>query len=161
MNSAAVPNHYETAGEADIASHPGLGADLLAEIERLYRFASHRTHASLPPAQARMLATIEAHGQVRLAALAAVDHCSQPTTSYQVQRLEDARLVTKDLDPDDGRAVRISITPKGIRVLNAVRAEHAALIEPQLAMLAAADRKVLADAVDVLGRLLEGTATPH
>ena len=40
----------------------------------------------------------------------------------------------------------------------AVRADRAAAIEPQLARLQPADRQVLADAVEVLRRLLENAA---
>jgi DNA-binding MarR family transcriptional regulator len=116
----------------------------------------------LPSAQARLLATIEAHGEARIGDLAAVDHCSQPTMTTQVRRLEDAGLVTRTIDPGDARAVRIRITPEGMRTLTAVRADRAAAIEPQLAQLDPADRQVLADAVEVLRRLLENSAaTPR
>lgn len=97
--------------------------------------------------------------EARIGDLAAVDHCSQPTMTTQVRRLEDAGLVTRTADPGDARAVRIRITPEGIRTLTAVRADRAAAIEPQLALLPPADRRVLADAVDVLRRLLDHAAT--
>ena len=46
-----------------------------------------------------------------------------------------------------------------MRTLNAVRADRAAAIEPQLALLEPADRQVLTEAVEVLRRLLENAAT--
>ena len=61
----------------------------------------------------------------------------------QVRRLEDAGLVTRTVDPGDARAVRIRITPQGMRTLTAVRADRAAAIEPQLALLEPTDRQVL------------------
>lgn len=131
-----------------------LGADLLAVVARLNRLATQRIQMPLPAAQARLLATIEAHGEARIGDLAAVDHCSQPTMTTQVRRLEDAGLVTRAVDPGDARAVRIRITPQGKRTLNAVRADRAAAIEPQLALLEPVDRQVLTDAVKVLRRLL-------
>jgi DNA-binding MarR family transcriptional regulator len=73
----------------------------------------------------------------------------------QVRRLEDAGLVTRTVDPGDARAVRIRMTPEGTRTLNRVRADRAAVIEPQLAGLRAADRQTLADAVTVLRRVLD------
>lgn len=152
-----------TAGRAaatDVGS--GLGADLLAEVARLNRYATQRVQMQLPAAQARLLATIEAHGEARICDLAAVDHCSQPTMTTQVRRLEDAGLVARTVDPGDARAVRIRITPEGVRTLNRVRADRAAAIEPQLARLEPADRRLLADAVTVLRRLLEDSApTPR
>ncbi|CDO89557.1 MarR family transcriptional regulator [Mycobacterium triplex] len=147
---------------ANGALQQGLGADLLAVVARLNRLATQRIQMPLPAAQARLLATVEVHGEARIGDLAAVDHCSQPTMTTQVRRLEDAGLVSRTVDPGDARAVRIRITPEGRRTLNAVRADRAAAIEPQLAMLEPADREVLTEAVRVLRRLLDNAAaTPR
>jgi DNA-binding MarR family transcriptional regulator len=155
MDSAAAARHAEAAAEANIEPQPGLGSDLLSVVARLYRFTTKRIQIPLPAAQARMLAAIEAHREARICDLAAIDHCSQPTMTNQVRRFEEAGLVTRSFDPRDARAVRISITAKGIRALSAVRADRAAAIEPRLALLKPADRQVLANAVEVLRRLLE------
>jgi DNA-binding MarR family transcriptional regulator len=136
----------------------GLGADLLAVVARLNRYATQRIQMPLPSAQARLLATIVAQGEARIGDLAAVDHCSQPTMTTQVRRLEEAGLVTRAVDPGDARAVRIRITSRGMRTLTAVRADRAAAIEPQLAKLDAADREVLRNAVEVLRRLLDNAS---
>ncbi|ORA83268.1 MarR family winged helix-turn-helix transcriptional regulator [Mycobacterium malmoense] len=154
MNASAA-NHTEVVDAANTEPQPGLGADLLAVVARLNRLASQRIQMPLPAAQARLLASIEAHGEARIGDLAAVDHCSQPTMTTQVRRLADAGLVSRSVDPGDARAVRVRITAKGVRTLNAVRADRAAVIEPQLARLEAADRQVLKEAVEVLRRLLE------
>jgi DNA-binding MarR family transcriptional regulator len=162
MNSSAPANHKEVVevvvDAANTEPPPGLGADLLAVVARLNRLATQRIQMPLPSAQARLLATIESQGEARIGDLAAVDHCSQPTMTTQVRRLEDAGLVTRTVDPRDARAVRIRITPDGMRTLTAVRADRAAAIEPQLAQLDPADRHVLAEAVEVLRRLLENSA---
>jgi DNA-binding MarR family transcriptional regulator len=155
VDLAAAAKHAEAVDIANNGPQPGLGADLLAVVARLYRFATQRVQMPVPPAQARLLATIEAHGEARIGDLAAVDHCSQPTMSTHVRRLEEAGLITRTVDPGDARMARIRITAEGIRTLNAVRADRAAAIEPQLALLGPADRKVLADAVEVSRRLLE------
>src|ERR1700753_3276480 len=145
----------KVADSANIEHHQGLGADLLAVVARLNRLATQRIQMPLPAAQARLLATIEGHGEARIGDLASVDHCSQPTMTTQVRRLEDAGLVSRTVDPGDARAVRIRITPDGKRTLNAVRADRAAAIAPQLAQLEPEDRQVLADAVDVLRKLVD------
>ncbi|MDD4868045.1 MAG: MarR family winged helix-turn-helix transcriptional regulator [Mycobacterium sp.] len=157
MNSSAGVRP-EVGDAATTGPQSGLGADLLAVVARLNRLATQRIRMPLPAAQARLLATIEAHGEARIGDLAAVDHCSQPTMTTQVRRLEEAGLVTRTLDPGDARAVRIRITAEGRRTLDAVRADRAAAIEPQLAQLQPADRRVLAEAVEVLRRLLDNTA---
>ncbi len=140
---------------AKLEGAKGLGADLLAVVARLNRLATQRIQMPLPAAQARLLATIEVHGEARIGDLAAVDHCSQPTMTTQVRRLEEAGLVTRTVDPGDARAVRIRITADGRRTLNAVRADRAAAIQPQLALLDSGDRQVLVQAVSVLRRLLD------
>ena len=157
--NASAPNHSDVVDAANIEAQSGLGADLLAVVARLNRLATQRIQMPLPAAQARLLATIEAHGEARIGDLAAVDHCSQPTMTTQVRRLEDAALVTRTVDPGDARAVRIRITAEGRRTLDAVRADRAAAIEPQLALLDPADRQVLTEAVAVLRRVLENAAT--
>jgi DNA-binding MarR family transcriptional regulator len=155
MDLAVAAKHAEPVDGANIELPPGLGSDLLAVVARLYRSTTQRIQIPLPPAQARMLAAIEAHREARIGDLAAIDHCSQPTMTTQVRRLEEAGLVDRTFDPRDARAVRIGITAKGIRTLNAVRADRAAAIEPQLALLEPADRQVLANAVEILRRVLE------
>jgi DNA-binding MarR family transcriptional regulator len=158
MDLAAAAMHAEAADGANIEPQPDLGSDLLAVVARLYRFTTQRIQIPLPAAQARMLAAIEAHREARISDLAAIDHCSQPTMTNQVRRFEEAGLVTRTFDPRDARAVRVRITAKGIRALNAIRTDRTAAIEPQLASLEPADRQVLANAVEVLRRLLENPA---
>ncbi len=157
MNASAA-NHTEVVDAASTNPEPRLGADLLAVVARLNRLATQTIQMPLPAAQARLLATIEAHGEARIGDLASVDHCSQPTMTTQVRRLEDAGLVTRTVDPGDARAVRIRITDEGVRTLDAVRADRAAAIEPQLAQLEPAERQVLTDAVVVLRRVLDNAS---
>lgn len=139
-----------TTGAADIT----LGADLLSVVARLNRMASQRVQLPLSVAQARLLALIEDLGEARISELAAADHCSQPTMTTQVRRLEEAGLTTRCADPRDARAVLIRITEHGVRTLARVRQDRGAAIEPQLARLAPADRQAVADAVQALQRFL-------
>ncbi|MGE2717760.1 MarR family winged helix-turn-helix transcriptional regulator [Mycolicibacterium litorale] len=147
MTSPAT-QHPATAG----GEH--LGADLLAVVARLNRLATQRTRLPVPWAQARLLSTVEDRGEARISDLAALDHCSQPTMTTQVRRLEDAGLVTRTTDPADARAVLIRITDEGRRVLAQARIDRAAAINPRLEQLSPADRETLAAAVDVIKRLL-------
>ncbi|HET7667944.1 MAG TPA: MarR family transcriptional regulator [Mycobacterium sp.] len=140
---------------------PTLGADLLAVVARINRLATQRVRLPLGYAQARLLSTIEDQGAARISDLAALDHCSQPTMTTQVRRLEDAGLVSRTVDPGDARAVLIRITPKGVDTLRQVRVDRAAAIDPYLERLDAADHQTLSDAVRVLRRLLEDATAPH
>lgn len=139
---------------------PTLGSDLLAVVARINRLATQRVRLPLPYAQGRLLSTIEDQGEARISDLAALDHCSQPTMTTQVRRLEDAGLVSRTVDPGDARAVLIRITPAGRTALQQVRADRGAAIDPYLERLDDTDRQTLADAVVVLRRLLADAAAP-
>lgn len=135
-----------------------LGAELLCVVSRLNRLATQRVALPIPAAQARLLSTIEELSTARISELASVDHCSQPTMTTQVRRLEDAGLTTRTSDPHDARAVLIGITDKGIETMARVRQDRAAALDPELDRLAPEDRRTLADAVAVLDRFLTETA---
>ena len=134
---------------------PALGSELLSVIARLNRLATQRIRLPLPWAQARLLGTIGDQGEARISDLAELDHCSQPTMTTQVRRLEDAGLVARTPDPDDARAVRIRITEKGQTILAQVRADRAAVIDPRIERLSDEDREILSTAVGALHRLLD------
>ncbi|MCT7368767.1 MarR family transcriptional regulator [Mycolicibacterium llatzerense] len=136
------------------ATDTTLGSDLLAVVARINRLANQRVRLPLPFAQARLLSTIDAEGRARISDLAALDHCSQPTMTTQVRRLEDAGLVSRTGDPDDARAVLISITPQGIATLAQVRADRGSAIDPVLDALDGSDRETLAAAVEIMRGML-------
>ena len=138
-----------------------LAADLLAAVARLNRLATQQVRLGLPYAQARLLSAIEDRGSARISDLAVLDHCSQPTMTSQVRRLEDAGLVSRTTDPADARAVLISITPDGVAMLARVRAERGAAIDPYLERLESADRQTLVDAVRVMHSLLDDAQRRH
>jgi DNA-binding MarR family transcriptional regulator len=137
------------------ATDTALAADLLSVVARLNRLATQRVKLELPFAQARLLSTIEDQGAARISDLAAFDHCSQPTMTTQVRRLEDACLVSRITDPADARAVLISITQKGRDVLDRVRTDRGAVVDPYLDRLDDGDRRSLTDAVRVMRAILE------
>ena len=141
-----------------VATDTTLSADLLSVVARLNRLATQRVKLELPYAQARLLSTIEDQGAARISDLAAFDHCSQPTMTTQVRRLEEATLVSRVSDPADARAVLISITEKGRQVLARVRADRSAVVDPYLERLDPADRQSLTEAVRVMRAILADAA---
>jgi DNA-binding MarR family transcriptional regulator len=143
------------------ATDTALAAELLSVVARINRLATQRVRLELPFAQARLLSMIDERGAARISDLAALDHCSQPTMTTQVRRLEDAGLVSRVTDPADARAVLISITEAGVAVLAQVRADRGAVIDPYLERLDDSDRRTLADAVGVMRRLLDDAQRHH
>ena len=132
-----------------------LAADLLSVVARIHRLANQRVRPRLPYARARLLSAIDEQGPARVSDLAAFDYCSQPNTTMQVRRLEDAGLVSRTTDSADARAVRIHITAKGHSVLAQVHADRGAAIDQHLARLDNADRQTLAEAVRIMRSLLD------
>lgn len=137
-----------------------LGADLLAVVARINRLANQRVRMPIPFAQARLLSTIEDQGEARISDLAALDHCSQPTMTTQVRRLEDAGMVTRTPDPLDARAVLIRITPDGVAALRQARLDRGAAVDPYLERLSDSERNCLTEAIIVLRRLVEDATDP-
>jgi DNA-binding MarR family transcriptional regulator len=131
------------------------GAELLGVIARLNRWATFHAELAIPPAQARLLAQIDTLGTARIGDLARADHCSQPTMTSQVQRLEEHGWVVRHLDPADGRAVLISLTARGRDVLGEVRRARAAALEPVLSRMSNVERSRLRGAALTLGALMQ------
>ncbi|WP_168217877.1 MarR family winged helix-turn-helix transcriptional regulator [Occultella kanbiaonis] len=132
-----------------------LGADLLAAVALLNRWATARADFDVPAAQARLLALVERAGPARISDLARADRTSQPTMTTQVQRLEDLGWVSREPDPTDGRAALVGMTEAGRAALREVRAARERALEPSLAQLSAAERADLEAGIAVMRRLVE------
>jgi DNA-binding MarR family transcriptional regulator len=138
-----------------------LGSNLLSVVARLNRLATQRAGLDVPYAQVRLLAQVEEQGPARISALAAADHCSQPTMTTQVQRLEAEGWVTREPDPADARAVLVTITRMGVEALEQARARRADVVAPHVAALPAEERDTLAAAVEILqGLVVDAGSTP-
>ena len=138
-----------------------LGSDLLSVVARLNRLATQRAGLDVPYAQVRLLAQVEEQGPARISTLAAADHCSQPTMTTQVQRLEAEGWVTREPDPADARAVLVTITPAGAAALRQARERRADVVAPHVAALSIAERDTLADAVAILRGLAADAGATH
>src|SRR5271155_4797461 len=88
-----------------------LAAEVAAGLERLiglFRWLSPPSGLSLT--SAATLATLERGGPRRLTALAVREGVTQPALTQLVARLQDAGLVDRVPDPEDGRVVYVRIT---------------------------------------------------
>jgi DNA-binding MarR family transcriptional regulator len=137
-----------------------VGNDLLRASARLSRWASRLATFDVPHAQARLLALLDELGPARVSALAEADHCSQPTMTTALQRLESLGWAQRVPDPHDARASLLSLTPAGRDALEGVRRARAAVLSPTLTTLDDAEVARLRDAVAVLDDLLQRAARP-
>jgi DNA-binding MarR family transcriptional regulator len=132
-----------------------LGNELLRAVARLNRWATRHASLDVPMAQARLLGVLDELGPARVSTLATADHCSQPTMTAQVQRLEAEGWAHRVPDPADARAALVSLTPEGTEALRRARDARVAVLSPALQSLDDAGVERLRTAVLVLDRLLD------
>ena len=132
-----------------------LASDLERILRELIRLVRSQTSAGLSITALATLARLADAGPCRVTDLAARESVTQPSMTALVGRLEVRGLVTRGPDPDDRRAVRVSITEAGRAQVLEVRAARTALLEERIAALDADDRDALAAALPTLSRLLE------
>ena len=101
------------------------------------------------------LATVSKQGPVRLAELAQLESVSAPSTTRLVADLESRGLVSREADPDDGRAILISITAEGEHMIARARAARAAMIAELFGHLTPDEIAAIAAAVPALERAIE------
>ena len=65
------------------------------------------------------------------------------TTSFRIDRLESQGLVRREPDPDDGRGVFVTLTKKGLRLVDVVAPVHLANEDQLLAALSTEERALL------------------
>ena len=101
------------------------------------------------------LATVSKQGPLRLAELAQLESVSAPSTTRLVTELEAKGLVVRAADPDDGRAVLISITPEGEQMITRARAARATMLAELFRELEPSEIAAIAAAVPALERAIE------
>jgi DNA-binding MarR family transcriptional regulator len=111
--------------------------------------------APLPEAQRELLLTVEANPGIGVAGAAARLGMAGNSVSTLVNALVDACLLVRETDPNDRRAVRLSLTEAATRRLDAWRTARAALLGGALDKGGEEDRKAIEAALPALRRLLD------
>jgi DNA-binding MarR family transcriptional regulator len=113
------------------------------------------TDASLGLTAARLsaLSVLVFGGPCSLRQLADAEQVTAPTMSRIVAALERDRLVRREVDASDGRAVCLHATAEGRALLERGRQLRIERLAVELRALSAADRSTLARAAAVLRRL--------
>ena len=94
-----------------------------------------------------VLVPLFAGGPLRLGEIAARARLSKQSMTGLVKRCEDAGLVARERDPDDGRAYRVSLTSRG-RALQAVAEQTLAELDREVvALLGSRKRDALIEAL--------------
>ncbi|MFF3559190.1 MarR family winged helix-turn-helix transcriptional regulator [Streptomyces sp. NPDC002574] len=107
MSDAAEPRVSDLATQA--------AEDVWVVIGRLRRkIKTLDGEGDLSPGEASVLAHLVKHGPASASALAAVENVRPQSMAKYVHALEEAGLVERRPDPDDGRRLLVSPTPLGL-----------------------------------------------
>jgi DNA-binding MarR family transcriptional regulator len=128
-------------------------AELEALLLRLTAVTTRRE--GLSRTAAATLSRLAGSGATRLTDLATAEGVSQPSMSSLVARLVDQGLVQREADPDDARAVRLSLTAGGEALVEERRSARTRRVDAALAELPDDDVVRIADALPALTRLAD------
>ena len=135
--------------------HEELAPRLRWAVTRMARRLRQEAGTDLGPSQVAALATIERHGPLSPSDLAQLERIKRPTATRILRHLEEAGLVVRIRDPEDGRGAILSITAAGRTHLRRLRARKTAYLATRLDNLGAEDRRTLERAAELLEGMLE------
>jgi DNA-binding MarR family transcriptional regulator len=124
-------------------------------ITRLARRLRQEAGTDLGPSQVAALATIERHGPLSPSELAEFERIKRPTATRILRHLEEAGLVERVKDPEDGRGSIVSVTADGRTHLKRLRARKTAYLASRLDKLSAEDRRTIERAAELMEGMLE------
>jgi DNA-binding MarR family transcriptional regulator len=127
-----------------------LAEALEGSVVRLAHVLLRSASPGLSRTSLSVLARLRDAGPTRVTDLAAAEAVAQPSMTALVGRLERQALVTRSPDPDDGRAVRVAVTPAGSELLAERRSSRARALAARLERLGERDRALLARSVPAL-----------
>jgi DNA-binding MarR family transcriptional regulator len=132
-----------------------LPEQLELSVTRLAHVLRRESGPGLSRSAGSVLHRLATEGPQRVTELAAWESIAQPSATALVGRLEAQGLVARGPDPDDGRAVRVSITGEGEALLAARRRARAESLGARIDALGADERATLSAALPLLERLAE------
>lgn len=124
-------------------------------MSRIVRRLKRETDGGYSPSAISALASIRRLGAPTLGEVADAEGVSRPSLTAQAAALEAQGLIAREIDPQDRRLVKVRLTSRGARVLQASRTRRNAYLARQLRSLAPEELETLARAVTILERLLE------
>lgn len=125
-------------------------------ITRLARLLRQQAVDDLTPTMRAAVGTIAREGPLTLGELAASEQVAPPTVTKVVAKLEERGLVEREADPTDRRVVRVVLSDRGERWLEADRQRRHAWLAERIGNLDAVERDRLVSAVDAIESLIGG-----
>lgn len=132
------------------ADDAALITQLISATHRLTRMAGRLTGEPRNTTHYRTLGLLRQFGPSRIGEIAAHERISQPGATKIVTGLEADGFVSRESDPEDGRASVISITPAGNAAAEAWLEEISAVLVPRFDGLSDQDRAAIARTITLL-----------
>jgi DNA-binding MarR family transcriptional regulator len=117
-----------------------------------------RAAGEVTPQQAEALQLIAERGVVSTSALALLVGIDPSTASRNLAGLERCGYIVRRRGADDGRQTDVRLTQRGKRIAEAVSSEWIAAYASVLERVPRPERQRVAEALDVLARVLDGEA---
>ena len=124
-----------------------------AAIHLLRGVRKEDVRSGLGPARLSALSVLVFAGAMRLSDLARIEQVRPPTMTKVVAGLEGRGLVKRRGDAEDGRAVRLEATARGIKLLQEGRRRRVARLAGRLQDLSADDVELLGRAAAIIERV--------
>ncbi len=128
---------------------------IVRTARRLRQEAAGAGGAELTPTAASALATVERHGPLTPSELAEIERVKRPTATRTLRVLEEAGLVDRAPDPDDGRSALVTVNAPGRERLRRLRGRKNAYLARRMRDLPASDLEALERAAAILEQILE------
>ena len=109
----------------------------------------------LTPTQASVLGITSVRGPLSLAELTELEGINPTMMSRVIGKLDEYGLIKRLRDPDDFRAARVEVTPKGRNVYERIKAQRSAVISESVAGLPDGQQAALLAALPALETLAE------
>jgi DNA-binding MarR family transcriptional regulator len=136
------------------ATYEEVAGRLRRAVNRLQRRLRQESLGGLSPAQASALGSVSRLGDPTLGELAAVEQVQPPSMTRIVANLAEAGMVTREVDPDDRRSVRVRVTSEGELALKQMRTVKNAFLLRRLGELGPEEQRRATDLVALLEHLL-------
>ena len=131
-------------------SVPARLAFVVGRLNRRLTFAP----GGLSHGQLTALASVAKSGPLRLAELAQLENVSAPGATRTVAELEARGLVARKVDPGDGRAFHIAVTPAGADAIIRARAARTQVVAELLSDLSSTELAEIEAALPALEKVL-------
>ena len=146
--------NVNTVNDLDVVSLANRLRPVLLKVNRELRRELHSLGVS--GGQVSLLVEIQKSPGIGVRELAARERVSAAAMSRHVERLERAGLVRRTPDAADRRRHGLTLTTEAERVLRSVKRRRTAWLAERLKGLSPEELAAIDDAIEPLGRLLEG-----